>query len=457
MNGDDLLLMAFNLSILTYDLGVVLYSLPIPIKSLKRWGINLIIDGISTSVLISCFTLMLSLTNVLQNLLNADWSTYFTWIGGRVAMIFSALSALTYVSGLLKNPYISLLSSPIGIVAGYLSAALSALRLLTFLGSFILNYHRHLVVLGIVLYSLPMRLGKNAGAYLIAMSLVLYVGLPLMPVFVESFQSSVADHGLDSPSIYGYVIDLSGEVVPNAVLNLYRDNELVGKILINEQGRFTLGNGYDLLPKEFNYDVKLELYGIVFTTMPEIISSEMCSKSVCSLNLTVPGMLTAAHGRLLILQPTNAVVNMVRVGSNEVSFTLSVNYDNVSSKLLIAHPKGTTIQSILIDGEVSQCYSNVDFDWYGIQVSVCELLVVNAAAQVSIIYKSMYVERPSVDEKRIIAVENMNTILANSISLGISLIFSLVFLPSLYMTLLLSISASLAKFLGGRGVPIKLQ
>ncbi len=460
MGNDDLLLIAFNLALLTYNLGIVLYSLPIPLRSIKKWGISLVIDGISTSILISCFTLILSLITFLQGLLGADWGNYFTWIGGRITLIFSSFSVLTYISSLLKYPYTPFLLSPINVVLGYLSTTLSALRLLMFLGSFILNYYKYLILLGIILYSLPMRVGKNAGAYLIAMSLVLYVGLPLMPAFVEGFQTSVSGMGvgLENPEISGYVIDISGGLVPYAVLNLYENGELKGAILVSDSGKYNLGSGYDLLPKKFNYSVELELYGFSFITVPNTISSEVCSPAQsCALNLTVPGIITAAYGKLLILMPNNAVVSNFELRDGEVSLTLISDSNHSELRLISVYPESTNIRSLTVNDEDVSCYVSSRFNWYGVQVSICEVLVSGTAARVKVIYESLYNVRPTINERRIIAVDDMSAMLMNAISLGIAFIFSLVFLPSLYMTLLLSMSASVAKFLGGRGLPIKIS
>lgn len=457
MSGDDLLLIAFNLALLTYNLGVVLYSLPVPLKSVKRWGANLIVDGISTTLLISCFTLILSLTTFLQSLLGADWGNYFSWIGSRVTLVFSAFSALTYMSGILKYPYTFLLSSPINVVLGYLSATLSALRLLIFLGSFILNYYRYLMLLGVVLYSLPMRIGKNSGAYLIAMSLVLYVGLPLMPAFVEGFQTSLINVGLENPEISGYVVDALGNPIPNAVINLYEGGELRGTILTSSSGRYSLGDGYDLLPKEFNYEVELELYGFSFTTAPNIVRSDVCNSTrTCNLNIAVPGILTTTYGRLLIPLPTDAIITNTVLGDDRVTLTLIYNSNYSYFKLLLVYPESTLIKHVTVNGEITHCGVISNFNWHGIQVNICEVIVSSTTAYVEITYESLYTERPSISEKRIIAVDDVNSILMNAISLGVAFIFSLVFLPSLYITLLLSISASVARVLGGRGLPIKI-
>jgi len=456
--NDDMLLLAFSLAILTYNLGILLYSLPIPIKSIKRWGSNLIVDAISSSILISCFTLIMSLASRILNILGSDWSSYFMWVSGRVALIFSGFSVLTYISGLLKYSYIiSLLSSPINVVLGYLSAALSALKVLVFLGSFILNYYSYLILLGVILYSIPFRIGKSVGAYLIAMSLVFYVGLPLMPVFVETFQSSIGSVSLESTEISGRVIDLSGNAVPNAVIQLYEGDDVVGTILTNNQGKFILGRGYDLLPKNFSYRISLELYGFTFITSPENISSDVCvGKELCSLNVSVPGLITTAGGALLIPLPTSSNVYGVVVRGNEVNFTLINNPDVLPTELLIAYPKGTKIKYVVVNDEVFSCQHITDFTWYDIDINLCSVLLLSNVTNVRVIYEKIFSEKPSISERRIVSMGEIPSFIATMISIGIAFIYSLVFLPSLYLILLLSVSASLARFLGGRGLPIRI-
>jgi len=456
--NDDMLLLAFSLAMLTYNLGILLYSLPIPIKSIKRWGSNLIVDAISSSILISCFTLITSLASKILNILGSDWSNYFMWVSSRVVLIFSGFSVLTYISGLLKYSYIvSLLSSPINVVLGYLSAALSALKVLVFLGSFILNYYSYLMLLGVILYSIPFRIGKSAGAYLIAMSIVFYVGLPLMPAFVETFQSSIGSVSLESTEISGRVIDLSGNAVPNAIIQLYEGDEVVGTILTSSQGRFVLGNGYDLLPKNFSYRISLELYGFTFITSPENISSDLCvGKELCSLNISVPGLLTTAGGALLIPLPTGSNVYEVIVRDNEVNFTLVTNPDILPTELYIAYPKGTKMNYVVVNDEVFSCQPITDFIWYDINVNLCSVLILSNVSNVRVIYEKIFSEKPSVSERRIISMSEVSSFIATMISIGMAFIYSLVFLPSLYLILLLSISASLARFLGGRGLPIRI-
>jgi len=458
MNSEDLLLLAFNLAILTYNIGVVIYALPVPIKTVKKWGTSLIVDGISASLLISCFTVMIYVANYLLNMFNADWNHFFSWIAGRAALIFSVFSALTYISGFLKYSYLSFINSPINIVIGYLSATLSALKALTFLGSFVLNYYRYLIILGILLYSIPFKIGKNAGSYLIAFALVFFVGLPLMPAFVEVFQASIPATEVGGIEISGYITDSSGGAVPYAVVEVFQGDELVGMILSDESGRYVLGDGLDLLPKEFNYTISVSLYGFTFLTLPRAISNELCSNSArCYVNINVPGILTTANGRLMILRPSNSLVNGVTVSNDRVVFNLYVNSTG-SNKLTIVSPRSTKILSVTINNESVLCTDVEEFTWYGIPLNLCEVYFRTADNYITgeVMYKSSYVEKPNVNEKRIIVVDDLMGILTSMLSLGIAFIFSLVFIPSLYLVLLLSIAASVARVLGGRGLPIRI-
>jgi hypothetical protein len=68
-----------------------------------------------------------------------------------------------------------------------LSGILTFLWILYFLGAFVRSAWLPLTSVGAILYGLPGRIGRGAGAGLIATMLVFYVALPFMPVFVNSF------------------------------------------------------------------------------------------------------------------------------------------------------------------------------------------------------------------------------------------------------------------------------
>ena len=61
-----------------------------------------------------------------------------------------------------------------------------------YLGQFVLSYWAVVLAAGAVIFALPVGVGRKWGAALMAVSLVLYLGLPLMPVFVNTLSSPQA-------------------------------------------------------------------------------------------------------------------------------------------------------------------------------------------------------------------------------------------------------------------------
>jgi hypothetical protein len=61
----ELLILASQLSILTYYLGVLLYVLPIPDYRVKKWAPILIRDGLWMAVLASAFTIILAASDLI--------------------------------------------------------------------------------------------------------------------------------------------------------------------------------------------------------------------------------------------------------------------------------------------------------------------------------------------------------------------------------------------------------
>lgn len=54
------------------------------------------------------------------------------------------------------------------------------------LGIFIQNSYMLLIAIGVLLISLPFRMGKGIGGTLISSSMVFYVGLPYLPIFMQN-------------------------------------------------------------------------------------------------------------------------------------------------------------------------------------------------------------------------------------------------------------------------------
>ena len=82
-NATEFLLIGQSLAVLTYTIGVLLYSLPIPVSGLKRWAPRLVSDGIYALVLVTAYNVIVTAANELQSQLTGSWTSYIDWINQR--------------------------------------------------------------------------------------------------------------------------------------------------------------------------------------------------------------------------------------------------------------------------------------------------------------------------------------------------------------------------------------
>ncbi len=183
MNISDLLEISFYLSILTFYLGTLVYALPIPITGLKRWGPRLISDAFYVASLTLMFYTILNAAKYIANVLGANWLSFYGFLTGQIAGQLSLVFGLTTLTKFV-NPKLAPIVSKI--VSSLVSKLLTSIYITSFLyvlGLVIQKSYAALAALGIVLMSVPFRIARGAGAFLLAFSLVFYVALPLYPQF----------------------------------------------------------------------------------------------------------------------------------------------------------------------------------------------------------------------------------------------------------------------------------
>ena len=106
----------------------------------------------------------------------------------------------------------------------FIPFAVYLLYCLYFLAKFIQIVWPALLVLGGFLYGLPVRLGRKWGAVFISATLVLYIGLPIMPLFVNSLTSTqaaearLADFEHDYDKVLYYLLQSGGTDVTFRVM-----------------------------------------------------------------------------------------------------------------------------------------------------------------------------------------------------------------------------------------------
>jgi hypothetical protein len=447
----NLLVIAMNLATLTYFIGVLVYALPVPYKPMKRWGVRLIIDAISAAVLISSYTIITELGDRILDVLGVSWSIFHRWLTERTTLLVATFSGLTYAATLVKHTAYSFMASPLNLALTYISLALSSIKMIYFLSGFILTYHKELIAIGILLYSIPFRIGKGVGAFLVSAAIIMYIGFPLMPAFVESFQTSIEPNiTTEYRIVHGAVTDYYGKALPYAVLKLYSyeidEEEEIGIISSDSKGRFILGDGFDALPRKFNYSVLVSYMGYVFKPIPLYISD-----NVDQVNLTVRGI-TCYSGGVAVLTPYNAVPVVCITGQDGISVTFeSVDDEEFEVRILKLQQVGNI--ELAINGYVANCeWSHLT--WYNINISECSVVIYNKYAELEISFEGVEPVKPDIEEKRIFEVESLWDLVFALLSMGLAFIYTLVFMPGLYVAMLLAMSASFARVLGG-GVRLK--
>jgi len=458
---NDLVTIAFSLSILTYYMGVLILALPIPFRGLKKWGPTLIADGIYVAALIFSYRIIISVVDVLLSYLGSSWDGFFTWLLSRTAIVVGIYEFLAYVKSILGSSLIeSAVCVLINEILKMLVPLLTTIKLVYIYSLIISKFHQLFILLGITLMAIPFRIGRSAGATLIATAIVFYIGLPLMPGFIGLFESTVMGSQIpqipELPSIDGKVNTLLNDPVSHGVLLVIDQDigEAIGVIELDNEGMFHLGPPYDLLPEEFNYTIKLSYYGFEFKLNPPYISSENINETV---NATAYGILKCVDRYLAILYPVSAAVSELRISGVNNTIIAELNIQAfMETYLITTYPSTTTLDSIIVDGEPYSNFSSDQWVWYGINGTSTSIYISEGPHTVKLIY-TVYSKPPlpNVEEQRIIAPEtSISDLIMNMLTLVIALIFLLILLPTAFMMMLFIIAASLARVIGGRYVKI---
>lgn len=195
MNGSSLasliaeiLLISSSLSSLTYALGALFMGLPIPIGGLKRWGNRLITDGIYANIWVNIYGAISSINLNIQSWLGADWGSYFNWINNLLIneintyLLVKSIYAIIIAS---FDPAVQSVLSSLSFISSIISGVISFTATLIIISTVIYEYAPLFASLGILLLSLPFRIGRGIGGSLIAFSIVFWSALPYLPNFLN--------------------------------------------------------------------------------------------------------------------------------------------------------------------------------------------------------------------------------------------------------------------------------
>ncbi|ALU12793.1 hypothetical protein EYM_07610 [Ignicoccus islandicus DSM 13165] len=287
------------LSALTYVIGTLLYSIPLPLPSLKRWAPILISDSITTFTLTSSFFLILWFLDKTYALIGMDResyikeileidkgiaSTYITIdylskvmktvfnkfpLGKVLEALYVAYSRIEVFNNLFTRPFLDIFLSSLKLAvyswtALYILARISELLLPGFLS------------IGILLMSIPFKITKSAGAFMFSLGVVTYVMTPLViPImklfvamsptianFVEMIASGVFERGpYNVFYLQGTLLDEQGNHVPYALVYFCDLKGICGIYPTNPKGFFDTAYTLGGVPWPRS-EIKVELLGI---------------------------------------------------------------------------------------------------------------------------------------------------------------------------------------------------
>jgi len=188
-----ILYIAMNIATLTYTIGSLFYGLPIPIYGLKKWGPRMMSDAIYAAVWINIYGVIIFAIGQIQSLLGVDWSSFFSSILQLQANMFSALIQVKSIYYIITTEKISmalaLLADPLLQFSSFITDIIFLLQFFIDLGEFIQQSYMILIAIGILLLSLPFRIGKGIGGTLISSQLPLY-RFAVLPVFIQEMSST---------------------------------------------------------------------------------------------------------------------------------------------------------------------------------------------------------------------------------------------------------------------------
>jgi len=327
----DLLLIAYKLAILTFYIGVLIYALPIPWKGIKRWGPILIMDGILTAGFVLVFRLFFDFTDFLITLLGGSWYFFNLWTFKILAWVLTTKTSLIGIKVILTAAGLSsVYSSFIAPLDRTLDAVYVTAAWYLGMGKLIVNYGKYLAGLGVVLYAVPFRIARSAGAWLIAFVLVFSVGLPVMPSFVAYMSElpeppdvgPIQELGITlakvevrdargGPIIYGV-----SEIV-NEEYGLIARYKIYGSLLFSDRTDYTI-----TVPSRKPVTYHVEVNGVRFIAHPNPVTPIDYTQrdAIWRLNLEVPNLVWITGNTIFY---TNGYIEDVKITGNS-SVTIAV-------------------------------------------------------------------------------------------------------------------------------------
>ncbi len=452
-----LLLVAYYLSILSFYLGVLIYALPIPLTGLKRWGPRLITDAFFIASLSLSIDVIINMATFIQQMLGGNWNIFIDMVRSNIAlrtiMIIGLDSLASYIRLVLPG-----LARIIRMSVDVLSLSLYALIAIYVLSIFIYRNLWVLASLGIALMSIPFRIARSGGAFLLSFALIFYIGLPLYYSFISllliPYQSKLL-----SPIVQVYVINAFDEPILSGYIGIeLEDGKYIGPLPINY--------GYSLInvfPNMLNNTISIyfDASGHQFyTNISNITISSICQKysvnfGICTIKAKAYGVIAYRDGITLHVDSKPNNINIYSFNINRINMSIDTSTE---IELYISLSEAYSITKMVIDNNNIDNfldYLKYQWKWYDVNGNTYVISITPGlhTIDIELSYDSTKKSIPSDS----IIYYNLNSVYThNDLFLNIFdeisrfLYIDIIGAP-LYLSLLLSISLGLSRLIGGGG------
>lgn len=203
----EILALAHTLAALLYILGVLVQTLPIPYATIKAHGPQLMKDGIISEIAILSVSLIQILVSwvsgmfaeAVQMPVGPDAAfgiiiSQLTAIEAAILLLIGVLSA-TIILSPLANAVASLTSS----VLAFVTVSLIIWLVVKAASAIILASWVSFYVFGLLMFAMPLRIGRSVGTMFMAASIVAVIALPIMPSVAVWMQGTIGYSGSISP------------------------------------------------------------------------------------------------------------------------------------------------------------------------------------------------------------------------------------------------------------------
>jgi hypothetical protein len=232
----EILLVAFALSGLTFFISPLMMTLQK--KELVAWGMILRNDSIIAMIAIGSVSSIQLLLEFVQKLITESAGSSFLTPDASYAIIMAQLvgidAALIAIVGLVSavptlQGFSILLGNMLGPAISTVTSSIILWTVLQVMSKIVPVLFLTLFSVGLVLWSVPFRIGRQAGSSIISLAMVLFVGLPIAApaaIWIENYVMTSSDlNGLtnSASNLHTNILD------PNFLSNLIVTN-LVGLI-----------------------------------------------------------------------------------------------------------------------------------------------------------------------------------------------------------------------------------